>query len=162
MSVCLCLLLHVYCLCLLDLQIECILYNTIHWSTRLERELYNTIHSICRSMYCIIQYTQSVNVLYYDEGSLKFQDSFAKEPYKTDDILQKRPMNFKESTNTNTNTMADIMDRGIDRAKNGEWIWRLIARCVMQCMVCCDRIQQHKKLYVSCAKIIRLFCKRAL
>jgi len=27
-------------------------------------------------------------------GSLKLKVSFAKEPYKRDDILQKRPMNF--------------------------------------------------------------------
>jgi len=31
-------------------------------------------------------------------GSLKLQVSFAKEPYKRDVILQKRPINFKEPT----------------------------------------------------------------
>jgi len=32
-------------------------------------------------------------------GSFKLQGSFAKEPYKRDDILQKRPIILKEPTN---------------------------------------------------------------
>jgi len=55
-------------------------------------------------------------------GSLKLQVSFAKELYKRDDVLQKRPMIFKEPTDRSHNIVKGVCVRIGGTVK---YVWRV-------------------------------------
>ena len=86
-------------ICIYDIQTICMI--TIHC---VYRQTWMQMFSLSMMMYCVYRQTyrrlqigwHSISILWGGFGwlvaSIKLQVSFAKEPYKRDDILQKRPI----------------------------------------------------------------------
>ena len=104
-------------------------------------------------------------------GSLKLQASFAKEPYKTDDILQKETCNFKEPTNRShpihvwssafvlgTVPLDRIRPTGLNQLCDSMWDHEEGALCNRVVFERWQGVATTSRLLKS----IGLFCKRAL